>query len=508
MKLIYKLNFRSTNSYFKEIIDELIAEFKVNASTQQYKGFIVILMDDEENKINGFFKHVEENLPLSIFLLGGEVIESIDEKLEKFETAVSDKKQNIAIKASEVMRIYETSTEFQSEAQALKSGEIVKIETSNGIKEFALATPENREILGGDVNLLVVNLNDLRDLLVLSPKDVQLLSSVERPLVKLKFNILRNKNKEYSSTNFVYTKLPDDEVTYKLATALRKEDINFLIYKEQALQEDLKVTYSDDKTIIISGDKALFPKYDYILKKEYQSSKEYFEENGGVFKATLSQFNKRVSSSIGIYFSMKSDESEISVNVPGKGITPIIKIPNVETCFENCIEDIEGIDENTPRLIASYKKNFPEVFATAPTLENTNGFETILNLTAHMIGLENARAFEDKAFEFNAKSGINIDFRIVKIDDTNYLDYRRVIQSIMSYKAAGVNDAMLAFSFYESLSEFITDNIATIKGEINCNDVVLCGDMFANSNLLSKTTKALKAYNIIIPSEYPLDVTK
>ena len=505
MQLIYKINYNSTNVYFKEIINDLIDTFTICASCEQYKDFLLIKLDDHEDNIHGFFKYIEENLPLSIFLTGGEVIESIDDKLEVLKPC--NLKQNIALKASKIIDIYQTSTEYENEAKELKFGTVIRFETSNGLKDLALANKENRDELGGDVKLLVVNLNALKDLLAISPKDIQLLSSIERPLVKLKFNILRNQNKEYSDTNFIFAKLPDDEQTYKLATAARKENIDFLIYKEEAIQEDLKVTYSDNKNIIISGDKSLFPKYDHILQKEYQNSKDYFEQNGGVFKATLSQFNKRMTSSIGVYMSMKSYESSIAVNIPSKGITPIIKVPNVFTDFDNCMEDIKGIDENTPRLLENYKKSFPESFINEAPLENTNGFETILTLTAHLIGLKDAKAFEDKAYEFNGKSGITIDFKVVKIDGVNYLDYRRIVQSIMSYKMADVDNAMLAFSFYESLSEFITDNITKIKDEIKSTDVVLCGDMFANSNLLSKTTKALKTYNIIIPNQYPLDIS-
>ena len=506
MQLIYKLGFNSTNGYFKDIINEIIDECSVNAQCEQYKDFLTITIDENEEKIHQFFTYLEQNLPLSIFLSKGEVIQSVDSSLEPIDGTKNE--QNIAIKASKIMDIYQSSNAYESEAKAIKNGEIISLETSNGTKNISIATPDNRKQLGSNVNVMVVNLNVLKELLALSPKDVQLLSAIERPLVKLKFNILKNKDKEYSDTNFVYAKLPCDEQEYELATALRKEGVNFLIYSEQAIQEELKVTYSDDKNIIISGDKALFPRYDYVLQKEFKTANDYFNETGGVFKSVLSQFNKRVQPSMGVYMSMKSYESAISVNIPAKGVTDIIKIPNVFTNYQNCIEDIENIDENTPRLVENYKKRFPEVFEREPTLNNTHGFETILNLIAHLIGLKDAKAFEDKAYEFNAKSGINVDFKVVKIDGMNYLDYRRIVQSMMSYKMADVDNTLLAFSFYESLSEFITDNINAIKSEIKSFDVVLCGDMFANATFLSKTTKALKQYNILIPTQYPLDISK
>ena len=54
---------------------------------------------------------------------------------------------------------------------------------------------------------------------------------------------------------------------------------------------------------------------------------------------------------------------------------------------------------------------------------------------------------------------------------------------------------------------YILDIDAVVQGkEIKAKDIVLCGNMFANSVLLSKTIKTLsKNYNVILPKEYPLD---
>ncbi len=504
MKLTYKIDYGSTNSYFKEIITDLIKEFGVNATCEQYKGFIALNIDEEEEKLEAFFKFLESKLPLSIFIGKSSVVEGIEDGFETLEEHIE--KQNIAISASKIIDIYQNSTAFEKEAKAIKSGEIVEINTSNGIKKVALPSYDNRMALGEEVKLMIINLNAVGDLLATSPRDIQLLSSIERPLVKLKFNILRNTQKEYSNTNFIHTKLPDDEISYELATALRKEGVDFLIYSEEATQNDLEVTYNDEQALIVRGDKALFPRFDYTLNETFASSNDYFDKSGGVFKATLSQLNKRLEKSIGIYMSTKSYESSIAVNVPGKGVKEIIKIPNVMTDFDVCIEDIEGIDENTERLVQNYKEKFPQIFETKPSLENTHGFETILNLTAHMIGLKDANELESTAHDFKAKSGLDVSYKVAKIDDMNYLDYRKVIQSIMSYKIAGVENPMLAFSVYESLSEFIVDNVMKINSELKCRDVVLCGDMFANSILLSKTQKELKTLKSHLPKEYPLDI--
>ncbi|MCG3714931.1 hypothetical protein L5F64_05060, partial [Aliarcobacter butzleri] len=137
---------------------------------------------------------------------------------------------------------------------------------------------------------------------------------------------------------------------------------------------------------------------------------------------------------------------------------------------------------------------------------NAKGFESIVNICAKVLGLNSAKEFEDLALDTNLKSGIQIDMKLIKVNKLNVLDYRKTVQSMMSYKMANVDNQTLAYSFYESLSEFICNYSDEIAKEIKAKDIVLCGNMFANSILLSKTLKTLsKNYNIILPIEYPLD---
>ena len=68
MKLYYKIEFNSTNLYYKHIIENLIKKNGINAQVRQYEGFILIICDDNEDKIEEFFKFLGTNLPLSIFI--------------------------------------------------------------------------------------------------------------------------------------------------------------------------------------------------------------------------------------------------------------------------------------------------------------------------------------------------------------------------------------------------------------------------------------------------------
>ena len=60
MQLIYKIEFNTTNLYFKHIIEDLIQEAKINGICKQYNGFILILLEAKGNEIEDFFALLEK----------------------------------------------------------------------------------------------------------------------------------------------------------------------------------------------------------------------------------------------------------------------------------------------------------------------------------------------------------------------------------------------------------------------------------------------------------------
>ena len=509
MQLIYKIEFNTTNLYYKYIIESLIDEAKINAVCKQYKDFILIIVDAQPQEIEDFFTLVEKKLPLSIFLGKSYIVETYDESLEEIKDY--EIKQNLSLLTNDAIKniIEENNIDFSNDISKITKGEVSRFETHNGLKNFFLPSKEIREKFendGFEVKLMITDVNKIEELFDISLKDFQLLCSIERPLVKLKFKILKNANKDFSSTNFIYVKLPDDKETVLFAKALKNSDIDFILYiNDEVYQDGLKVTYFKDNNLIVDGDKGLFPKYDFIANKKYNSSKDYFDENGGVFKAILAQTAKRLVTSIGVYFSLNSSKSSISINIPTKGIKEVITIPNIHNSIKNCFEEIAEIDEHCTRLITNFTKKFPSVLE-GEVPQNTNGFESIINMCAKVLGINSAKEFEDMALNTSLSSGIQIDMKLINFDGVNYLDYRKTVQSIMAYKMADVDNITLVYSFYESLSEFICNYVNEIANDTKAKDVVLCGNMFANSILLSKTNKTLsKTYNILLPKEYPLD---
>ena len=510
MQIIYEIKFNSKSQYIKAIINEQIKSNNIHATCEQNREYIYIITDDSQEKTEHFFKQLETKLPLSIFMESSKIIEAIPQGTTFLET--HNVQPVLSLSNEEVLELINHNDNSQkSNAKKISNGEVVKIPTSTGECYFAKASQENRlklESYANNINMFIANTTAFETLFTLNQKDVQLLCSIERPLVKLKLNFQANNQNQFSSTNTIYAKMPYDKATFLLAYEVKALGLDALIYCHTNPSNDvIKVGYVDKRIFIVEGNSGLFPKYDYTEQKVFESSKEYFDYHGNVFKAVLSQYNKRTSSSIGVYFTTQNNNSEMAIHTAKHGKKSVVLVPNIYLNLATNLEEISQIDENTPRLIENYKKKFPQLFENINLVfKDSHGFESIINLIAYFLGIKNSTEFESLAFNYSAKSGINIDMKVIKIEGVNYLDYRRVVQSIMSYKLAGVPNDLLAFSFYESLSEFIANIVTQLKDEFETNDVVLCGNMFANTTLLEKTYKALnKTFNVIIPQEYPLD---
>jgi hydrogenase maturation factor HypF (carbamoyltransferase family) len=510
MQLIYEITFNSKSQYIKNSIRTLIKKNNIEASCEQNSHYIYIICNDTQENIEAFFKILETALPLSIFMQSSKVIDALPSGVAFLED--NEVQPVLSLSNEEVSLILKNNDALQKQnALKLQNEEIVKLKTSRGECHFAQPSAQNLQELmkiSSCVHVFIANTAAFETLFTPNQKDVQLLCSIERPLVKLKLNYHANQHKQYSQTNTVYAKMPYDKATFLLAYEVHQLGLNALLCcQTNACDETIKVGYLEQNTYIVEGNAGLFPKYDQSSSQVFKDSKSYFEHHGGVFKATLSQFNKRTSKCMGVYLTTHKHNSEIAVYTPKQGKKSVINVPNIHLGFSTNLEEISDIDDNTQRLIENFKKKFPKLFENIDfEFEASHGFASIINLMAYILEFKDAQAFEAAAENATAKSGVKIDMKVIKLDGVNYLDYRRIVQSMMSYRLAGVNRDLLAFSFYESLSEFVVQTLEQLKEEFECSDVIVCGNMIANKILLEKTQKALnKTFNVMMPKEYPLD---
>jgi hydrogenase maturation factor HypF (carbamoyltransferase family) len=393
---------------------------------------------------------------------------------------------------------------FLTEVDTLLQGGILRFKNSNGYKNLSLPHAQSALKFRDNLRVLIINLNAISELFMINDKEVQLLSCIERPLVKLQFKASQNSQKEFGNQRIVLAKLPEDENTYKLATSLRKHNVDFLIYEDEAIQEDLQVSYYEHNNIIIKGDRCVFPIKDDTTNEIYQNSAQYYAYKGSVFQGVLSLEKPNIDTCIGVYLSFKH-KSSFCVYTAEHGYKEIITIQTLPCDMTQCLTEISSMDENVTRLFENYTKKFPSILRKEHPLLEGSSLNKLLDLLVYILDFQNKTAFEEAALMCTSKSGMSLDFNVIKVEGKNRLDYRKIAQSMMSYKLAGVPHTLLAYSFYESLAASIGENVTKINTEIKTSKVLLCGDFFANSIVLSKCYKNLTKYDVTVPQSLPLD---
>ena len=498
MKLIYKIEYNSTSFYFKRLIDDLINSSNINANTKQYFGFILIFIDDELENIEKFFLNLERNLPYSMFLKKSYIIEDFNEDIKELED--KNLKENFEILTNiRVKDILQNSNfDFLNQIVNLNKSLVVKFE------DLELFLPnkdlkENFEKENYEVKLIVTNSQILTDLFIIEESKINLLCSIERPLVKLK---LKDINENISNSGYIFTRLVNSSKEVELSKALKEQNINYILYITK--KDELKAFSFEGLNLIISDDKTLYPKYDYRRNIIFNSSSEYLNSFSNIYNAVLHEHNLLDINSIGVYFSLNSKNSFVDIKVLNEEEKRVIYIPDIKSNMNQILEDISSLDENCKRLVDNFSKKYP--YTKDIKLTNNNGFSTIIEAIVKLLNIQSIKDFEELALNSEYTNALQVDMKLIKIDNKNYLDYRKIIQSIMSYKMADVDNETLCFSFYEFLGEFIIDYLREIARKTKIKDIVLCGDIFSNRQVFHKVYKELsKKYNLILPTEYAMD---
>lgn len=173
------------------------------------------------------------------------------------------------------------------------------------------------------------------------------------------------------------------------------------------------------------------------------------------------------------------------------------------------LESISQMDEAGARLVANYKRTYPQLIETIEhsrfeATENVSMLSRLWGLAAVFIGLcrgddiqNSCEHLEATALEFTGKSGPRIDYKVIKTDLGYEIDPRLAIRSAMSFKLAGVDDYLLSFGFIDSLADFIAQQSELCDANIAIKGVTLGGSLFENRQLLMRTYTTLA-------SNYPI----
>ncbi|HIQ24988.1 MAG TPA: hypothetical protein EYH43_03295 [Persephonella sp.] len=263
------------------------------------------------------------------------------------------------------------------------------------------------------------------------------------------------------------------------------------------------------------------------IKVKYKDKKPFKAYEGAIL-SVIAEHNKFEEGTVGIYFSYYANQDVIAVKRFNEKLKPVIWIKPSIT-FGNLQNDaywvLEKIKENSEegkRLVNNFIKKFPEVKeklqkpqeeAKKKTL---NSLTHIFNLIAYLTDIfpkDKANFFEEpylylqsKSLDFTNNQGLIVDFVLEEENGIFYFDWIKTIQSVLSYKIAGVENNMIAFSIFESLGNRLKEESAKIMDKLKLKNIAICGNFFSNPVLTGRFLKHFGGnYSIITNRKLPID---
>jgi hypothetical protein len=164
-------------------------------------------------------------------------------------------------------------------------------------------------------------------------------------------------------------------------------------------------------------------------------------------------------------------------------------VPPVPLVPSDLLGRIAALREGSDRLVENLAVKLPDVHARLTALAEEEG-TTLFEAVAALLGLEDesVRGVEREALRFIGKGGLQIDTHV----RDNRFDHAAMLASIVSYRLAGVDTVLIAYSLFESFGDYFSDILQQIRTKTQAEHFVLCGSRFAQASLYSRMQRNLK----------------
>jgi len=460
---------------------------------------------EEEQKRN----FLRKDYPLISCIECGITLRMVDKEVE-----------HLALSKGDYKKLFEVS------ARAIADGKSLLIKTAHGYRKFFNPTRENSMLS----ILLMASSGGFNRHLMLVEQEFNALLSIERPLLRV-----ATKSDELKALygSSVLVKYPDDGMSMLLAKEILSLGLEYIAYIECeanesadflvdfdlpiTFQKDTKLFINQDKKLFVSGERIVFPsviknsngivslahnllasevegdtiidsmdKFDKIkgrgvnildtedFESEHSNEKSFTQYEASMM-SVIAEYQKIGEKAIGVHF----DKSLNFLYYNGKKVINVI--PPIPFESDNLWEKIGKLRDGSDRLIANYKKAYPQIWER---LDNLEGDIDIFEVTAIILGLEDEslEGISAKALSFLGKGGIQIDTRV----KDNRFDNYAFLSSIMSYQLANVDSSYICYSIYESFGDYIGEIVPQLLEKVDTRLVILTGETFANQSLYGR----------------------
>ncbi|MGB6018805.1 MAG: hypothetical protein WBF77_04345 [Sulfurimonadaceae bacterium] len=568
MNIAFNFDYQHHNGLMSRLLNAIKKRAATTVYLQQDHNRYTLEASGDQETLEALAKLVSAMVPLSIFLKEPllkeiESIEAkdqfleessryyeipycptcqegvIDQTLTQFDQCEVCGCSDPKVSYSELTELFGSDDFYKNidkKAQELIDQGVITLRTSNGERTLSI----NEKVQTSSYGILSCNIEALPDAFVLTQSELQTLTLVEKPVVRLKPKLKLRSSHELDHLRYKLF-IADDLITLALTQALKKRGVDLLFSSHPPVlrcvtalehpyivatgRDLLPLTFKESLAVqaqceaygfYARGDKEElkidhaqaqrepFNAITYVPYGEGQQQKGtlFFEPAHAAFASVVLENGLFEQSLCGIHLSCDTPSQLFSYS-PKIGYTTMVQFQRHNKQPHTILQSISDLEESAQRLIVNYKTQHPSLYQAIQKLhfKNLEGAETfteLFGLAAAILGFydgddieEAAEVLEANAIEFGGKSGPRIDYKVKKVDGNYCLDTLTTLRSAMSFKLAGVDDVLLSFGFLDSLADFIALQTQNADANIGISGVTLSGTLFENRQLLMRTLNSV-----------------
>jgi len=484
----YKLGLSDDGEDYAYLISQLLQN--TNSNVIKTDDEIIIFMEGDEDSIKASFAILGDMLPLSLYLSGQSVEEAAfmppnkqefrqvsylamhphlaRELIDENSSRYFDIGGSVEVDGVDIATKGALKDALKEAIEKLKNGK--KVLFQNKSNSFVLSCE------AGDTAMLTNLRESALSVFDISNDEALTLSAMERPFIL-----------KLGKDSFKLLFFANDALMLLIAKLATDCGIDALYLSSNINDIDSKIRYSGIKGDA-PGRKALFfSGNDRFFISEQFTPMSIDTDKSGLF------FDMNISKDFGVYA------------VKEKGMSK--KIVGASFFEDDLLASVAKEFEFGAKLASNFEANFG---GEAKALKNfKTSKEPIKDFFASLgllFGSEHGFAYVAAlANSADVAGGVKLDFVLQKTEDGVALDLKKCFTSILSYKLAGVENNILAYSVFESAVDFLIISQDEAKKSFEINKLFVGGEFLLSNIFVSKLKTKIKNIDIdmalnILPS--------
>lgn len=402
---------------------------------------------------------------------------------------------------SEIQNAQDLIESLQTIATYLKQNKRVFVKTIFGKRELALLDENNplkQEEITDNFCFMPNSLENVKSLFRVENEELQALATLEKPILKLApKSIFSN----FFPSPRVKVILPFEPYLVLLSKFLEPYAGLYLLPLNQKRKNGIcEFVPQDSKplTLSIAQNSIVLPH----RFEAYQSNSLTHTFKQTILKESLERVNLlyigRHQTLFWVYFNQSFKET-------------------LEFSFESnlgaILETLKTLNHTTQSLLQNFSSHHYHLMQTLESLPKdsilSHNLLDLVGMCGVLLGLGNvsnlkacASAVIECAWKFLGKKGPRIDFRLERNQEGKIvLDTLQALRSVMSFKLAGVESELLCYGILDSLAEFFANFSRDMEENYQTKGIVLCGELFLNTQFLNQFVHYLPKTSEIYPCE-------